>query len=512
MTHRGLGLLLAAILLGLPSCGGGGSGDDGPMGPATPPVVSSVTPAEALAGEPVTIAGSGFGSTASAVTVSFRGEPATVGAVSDASITATVPEIAPGDATVVVTVSGRASDPVGFRVLQSPPVVTALEPNPVRAGETLVIRGRNFTTEPNGLRTAQDDIQVMIDARLLTVDEVFFDRIGLTLPFDLEPGSSELTVRVGDLSSEMIPIDIHAFSLHGVWWPSMSSSVTANDCGFGAAIGVRFPYGFTITDDGSGSLGGFYNGIELSGTYDLDQALGEMSGSLNGMTLEVDIDGTGQSSSLGERSLDMLFRFLPSGGCRIEASVDATVASEQPFRYVGGVTLFDDLHDPSQSFTQVTGHFDVPILDLVNGQQVGMLPMSVDGESFAFRQGNRTLLDFVSGSLRWRVDLPSLSGIDTAVPGPFCVWAPQSTQTIFGALLDGAGSELFSEEFPPGEDLRLQLPFRSGASVARYTESGDGFSRIEFAYSGFFDTTPPSSFDTNLARMCDLSGGGYGGY
>lgn len=513
MTHRGPRLLLAASLLGLASCDGGGGGDGGPSGPTPPPAIASVTPAEARAGEQVTIAGSNFGSSASAVAVAFRGEPATVDAVSDASITATVPEIAPGDAAVVVTVSGRASDPAAFRVLQSPPVVTSVEPDPVRAGETLEIRGRNFTTEPDGMRAAQGTVQVTIGVRLLTVDDVFFDRIGVTLPFDLEPGSSELTVRVGELASDPFPIDVHTFSVGGFWWPSMSSSVTFNDCGFGAAVGDPFLYGFTLADDGSGSLDGFYNGVQLIGELGLELGTIDLSGSIDGTSVEV--GGTAGAGSTGERSLDLEFDFShASQGCRIQGRVFGERLTEEPIRYVGGVSVFDGLHDSGEPFTQVTGNHDRPILDATVGYSVGTLSLSVTGQSFAFQQGGVTLLDFVSGSLLWRLEQADLAGIDEPVPGPFCLWAPQNGQTVTGALLDGGGSTLFSQDFSAGQEIRMQLPFRPNASDARYTESGDasGFSRFELAYSGFFDAAPPSDLDTSMAEICDLRRGGYGGY
>ncbi len=511
-THRGLGLLFAATVLSLPSCGGGGGGGGGgPTDPPPPPAIASVTPVEARAGESVTVAGSGFGSDASAVSVTFRGELADVDAVSDASITATVPEIAPGEAAVVVTVSGRTSDPATFRVLQSPPVVTSVEPNPVRAGEALTIRGRNFTAAANGLRAAQDGVQVMIGARIVEVDEVFSDRIGVVLPLDLDPGSTELTVRVGDLSSDPVSLGIDTFSIQGFWWPDLSGGVTFNDCGFGASVGSPFLYGFTLTDDGSGSLGGFYNGIDLSGTLGLGDGTVDLSGSIDGTDL--DVSGTAGIGSMGERSLDLRFDFDHAGaGCRIEAQVFGERLTEEPLRYTAGISLFDGLHDSGESFTQVTGSHDQPIVDAVAAFRLGTLRLSVSGESFAFQSGSSVLLDFVSGSLRWDLDGATLTGLDDPVPGPFCPWAPSNGQTVTGAYLDGGGSEIFSQDFGPGNGVRMQLPFQDGASDARFSAGGEGFTRFRSLYSGYFDAIPPPEVDAGRAQICDLRRGGYGGY
>lgn len=512
MTHRGSTLFLAATLLGLPSCGGGGGGGGGPTDPPSPPTITSVTPAEARAGESVTIAGSEFGNDAAAVTVTFRGESAAVDAVSDASITATVPEIAPGDATVVVTVAGRTSDPAAFRVLQSPPVVTSLEPNPVRAGETLVIRGRNFGAETNGLRTAQGNVRIQLGERAIPVTRISMDELEAVLPLDLATGTFPLTVDVGDLSSDPIDIEIQFFSIEGFWVPSMSSAVTFNDCGIGAPVGDPFQYGFTFTDDGSGSLGGFYNGIDLSGSFDLGDGSFQLSGTYDN-NLSVRLEGVAELLNQSPLLADHTW-FFEYQGCRIEADVRAERETETPLRYVGGFTPFDQFHDSSQSFTLVEGHFEVPILDLITGHGVGSLPMSVEGETFAFREGSRVLIDYVSGSLMWNIGQPDLLSFDDPVPGPFCLWSPRSIQTVRGSLLATDMSEIFGEDFPAGEEIRLQLPYRSGASLTRYERSGDGsgFSRIKFAYSGFFDAIPPSSFDTSRVEICDNRRAGYGGY
>lgn len=517
MTYRRPGFLLAATLLSIPSCGGGGGGGGGPTDPPSPPIITSVTPAEARAGESVTIAGSGFGNTASAVTVTFRGEPASISAVSDASITATVPEVAPGDATVVVTVSSRTSDPAAFRVLQSPPVVTALEPNPVRAGETLVIRGRNFDAGSNSLRTAQGNVRIQLGERAIPVTRISSDELEAQLPLDLATGSFPLTVEVGDFSSDPIQIEIQFFSVQGFWVPSMSSMVTFNDCGFGAPVGDPFQYAFTLTDDGSGSLGGFYNGIDLSGSFDLGDGSLQLSGTYDN-NLSVSVEGiaeAGLASDIRATDLQLSYEF---SSCRIEAHVRAEIegllTTDPPMRYVGGFTPFDDLHDSSQSFTPVTGHLEVPILDLITGHTVGSLPMSVEGETFAFRQGSRVLIDYVSGSLMWNIGQPDLLSFDDPVPGPFCLWSPRSTQTVRGAAIARDQSEIFGKDFPAGEEIRLQLPYVEGASLARYeaTGSSSGFSRFQFAYSGFFDAIPPPSFDTSQVEICDNRRAGYGGY
>ena len=82
----------------------------------SPPSITSLNPVSAAGGTLVTITGANFGSAQGASTVQFRGTAATPAAWTATSITAPVPAIGAGSASVVVTVNGVASNSAGFTV------------------------------------------------------------------------------------------------------------------------------------------------------------------------------------------------------------------------------------------------------------------------------------------------------------------------------------------------------------------------------------------------------------
>lgn len=87
------------------------------------PTISAITPAEAIAGEEVIIAGTHFSHTPSENTVHFNGTAATVTESVPIQITTSVPDGLPvGDADVTVTVNGQTSNVVSFTVKKTPDV------------------------------------------------------------------------------------------------------------------------------------------------------------------------------------------------------------------------------------------------------------------------------------------------------------------------------------------------------------------------------------------------------
>ena len=108
-----------------------------------PPSISSLNPVSGPVGTQVTIAGSNFGPSQGSSTVTFGGVSAGIaGSWSATNIVATVPS---GTTTgnVVVTVSGVASNGVGFTVLPTP-TITSLSPTSGPVGLQVTITGLNF--------------------------------------------------------------------------------------------------------------------------------------------------------------------------------------------------------------------------------------------------------------------------------------------------------------------------------------------------------------------------------
>jgi hypothetical protein len=106
------------------------------------PNIASLNPTTGPAGTPVTITGSNFGASQGTSTVRFNGTTATPTSWTATSIVVPVPAGAT-TGSVVVTVSGVASNGVTFTVLPTP-TISNLNPTSGPAGASVTITGTNF--------------------------------------------------------------------------------------------------------------------------------------------------------------------------------------------------------------------------------------------------------------------------------------------------------------------------------------------------------------------------------
>ena len=109
-----------------------------------PPVITSISPSTAPAGTSITIAGTGFGTSATTSIVSFNGTTATTTAWTPTSIQATVPSVSPAGP-VTVTMGGARS--TGYPFTLQVPVITSLEPTSGAPGTTVTLTGSGFETQ-----------------------------------------------------------------------------------------------------------------------------------------------------------------------------------------------------------------------------------------------------------------------------------------------------------------------------------------------------------------------------
>jgi len=109
---------------------------------ATGPSITTLSPTSGAVGATVTIAGSGFGATQGTSTVKFNGTAATPTSWSASTIEAPVPSGAT-TGNVVVTVSGVASNGVGFTVVPAP-AISSLSVTSGIVGTSVTITGTNF--------------------------------------------------------------------------------------------------------------------------------------------------------------------------------------------------------------------------------------------------------------------------------------------------------------------------------------------------------------------------------
>ncbi|MFN2432109.1 MAG: carboxypeptidase regulatory-like domain-containing protein [Gemmatimonadota bacterium] len=118
----------------------------GPNGPRDP-VITNVSPSEAVAGQTVTITGSNFGFDASLVAVTFDAIIGPIVSVSSNTIVAVVPSsLPPGATTLRVSVSGASTTASATITIVEPPrpVISGFDPDTAVAGDTLTILGQDF--------------------------------------------------------------------------------------------------------------------------------------------------------------------------------------------------------------------------------------------------------------------------------------------------------------------------------------------------------------------------------
>jgi len=153
------------------------------------PIISALTPAEAMVGEEVIIIGEHFSYTLAENIVSFNGTVATVTEAIPIQLSTTVPYGATiGDGDVTVTVNGQISNSISFNVIETPaPTITDISTGIGIAGDEVTITGTFFGATPA-------DNTVSFNGTVATVTESTKTSITTTVPVGATTG--ELTVTV----------------------------------------------------------------------------------------------------------------------------------------------------------------------------------------------------------------------------------------------------------------------------------------------------------------------------
>ena len=132
------------VVLFLPACNQATHGGGSPVEPAHVPSITSIEPADAAPGEPVTIRGENLAGGVTAVT--FDAASSQVISATDIEIETVVPDVAEGDRSIVVSVDGTRSPPFHYRVASAPaPAIAAIQPARAHPGERIVILGSNLS-------------------------------------------------------------------------------------------------------------------------------------------------------------------------------------------------------------------------------------------------------------------------------------------------------------------------------------------------------------------------------
>ncbi len=184
------------------------------------------------------IAGDNFGSDSADVEVTFgdlRGEVVTV---RNHSVNTLVPTAPAGTVAVTVTVGGRRSNEAPFTVVRGDPVIAALSPDPVRAGDVLFVLGREL---------AGGSVSVTADSLELTPTAVFDTLLTVPIPLPLEPGSYSIRVnRDDEISNRLISI-VQIFTVTGTY--AVAGTVRINNCPGVPNAGSTFTTTASLVDD-----------------------------------------------------------------------------------------------------------------------------------------------------------------------------------------------------------------------------------------------------------------------
>jgi hypothetical protein len=372
MTLRGILRLSLLSVVILATVGSKCRRDEGPTGSGGPPrpSISRIEPAEAGAGEEVTIQGDNFLLDSLPVRVTFRDTTAVIGTVTNTSIRATVPAIRSGDALVVVRVGNRVTEPASFRVRQVPPLITSVSPNPVRAGDTLTIGGTNLAGALAAGLTPAATPQVLIDARVIEPHRITTQELEVAVPIDLPLGQHTLKIRIDGLESNAVPFGSEIFDATGSW--AVRVRITSTTCDFGGAVGLEAGLPFALLDQRP-TLSGQINGRGVNGVISPQGAF-TASGASGGSTLTF----TGQlrvgpnNAPTIDGSIRLEFR-----DCQIDGTF--TAASRWSTQRIPILNVFFDFRDIATGGAVPAGTYDLTAREQISDRVMGSVRVELQG-------------------------------------------------------------------------------------------------------------------------------------
>jgi hypothetical protein len=345
---------------------------DGPTGSRgrPQPSISSIVPAQAAAGEEVTIQGDNFLIDSLPVRVTFRDTTAQIGTVTNTSIRATVPAISSGDAPIVVRVGSRVTEPASFRVRQVPPLITSVSPNPVRAGDTLTIGGTNLAGALAAALAPAATVQVLIDAGVISPHRITTQELEVAVPIDLPVGQHTVKVRIDGLESNAVTFGSEIFSATGSW--AVRARITSTTCDFGARVGLESGLPFTLLDQRP-TLGGQVNGRGVNGVL---SPRGEFTASGTGGGSTVRLTGQLRVGTNNAPTIDGSIRF-EFRDCLIEGTF--TAASRWSTQRIAILHVFFDFRDVATGGTVAAGTYDLTARDPISDGASGSVRVELQG-------------------------------------------------------------------------------------------------------------------------------------
>jgi hypothetical protein len=466
---------LAAATLTALACSSGGGGNGGPMTP-DPPMVSGVTPGQARVGESITIAGSGFGTSASAVTVSIRGTAADVTSVTATAIQAVVPVIAPGPATVAVTVGGSAAGQTAFTVEQTPPVITSIEPAAIRAGGEITIRGEGFLEPVTAALVPAARVSIRINDETLEelpVNSRSFNEIQALIPARIPPGDHDVVVEVGSQTARLDDVAFHIPTFVGSYAAFGEIDFnTLNDL----PVGFETNYDFWVNEQsflpttGTGTLEGKLNGLyPVTGTFDGFTGEFELGGPITQNKNWFFTGTVGRDEEDRPIVLGGEMRASEINGGELRLKLDAAILWNEGLVDVTKLTVgLGDIATGNGPLTAATYLYDAN--DPLTWEPAVMLAGELIGNWFMNVQDEPDIGTF-DGTARFFYDDLILDG-RLRIPIQAYFTPNNTSQKVTLSAEDANGNEIRRATFDPVDNIGVANPFSYSLPVEPFTHIG----------------------------------------
>ncbi|MGH7571549.1 MAG: hypothetical protein ACREMK_06865 [Gemmatimonadota bacterium] len=167
------------------------------------------------------------------------------------------------------------------------PQLNSVSPNPVRAGEALILSGQNLLAF-RGMNLAQvQAIEVLLDGRVISPISTSDTEVQIRLPLETTPGNHTVAIRAGGRTSNSLPFGSEIFTATGTY--VAQGPVSLNSCldfGLGDPVGTVQTFEIVISDDRPNATGRI-GAIPLSGTLSASGSF-NMSRTEEGITSRVE--------------------------------------------------------------------------------------------------------------------------------------------------------------------------------------------------------------------------------
>ena len=278
---------------------GGASARAGAFSVVPGPSISSLSPASAAVGSSITVAGSNFGSTQSASTVTFNGTASTPARWTAGSIVVAVPAGATSGP-VVVTVNGVSSNGVQFTVPEHLQI-TSLSPTSFAVGALITITGSDFgstqgasSVKFNGalatpISWSDSSIMVTVPAGAtsgLLVVTVGGRPTGISFTIVPGPALSSLSPALGDAGTSITITGSNFGSTQGSSTVNFNGATAAPTSWSSSSIVVPVPSGaitgpVTVTAAGVQSPSAIFVVVSGGGPFAYSLVAGDFDNNLN---------------------------------------------------------------------------------------------------------------------------------------------------------------------------------------------------------------------------------------